>query len=235
MKGGPMIPGTPRRWDATGSENLDQLKISADSPSHNLTGGRWPEQARWHFCRTMVASWRWWRCPPADQGAGASWRCHETGGASVVVEASEEEEEKEEEEVEVKEEVKEEEVVASRSQEAADFIPAATSWTGLQVNFSQGSSSPCGFEIVHFPQAAFLSVVTYCYIGSFPTSPWKGHSGQVLQVSHNQGELYAIYQSFEFHFLWHQFFVCCNFAFFDCAMYCSFHIHFFLFKLSTII
>ena len=74
----------------------------------------------------------------------------------MVVEATEEEEEKEEEEVEVKEEVKEEEVVASRSQEAADFIPAATSWTGLQVNLSQGSSSPCGFEIVHFPRAAFL-------------------------------------------------------------------------------
>ena len=91
----------------------------------------------------------------------------------MVVEASEEEEKEkeEEEEVEVKEEVKEEEVVASRSQEAADFIPAATSWTGLQVNLSQGTSSPCGFEIVHFPQAAFLSVVTYCYIGSFPTSP----------------------------------------------------------------
>ena len=73
----------------------------------------------------------------------------------MVVEASEEEEEKEEE-VEVKEEVKEEEVVASRSQEAADFIPAATSWTGLQVNLSQGTSSPCGFDIVHFPRAAFL-------------------------------------------------------------------------------
>ena len=29
-------------------------------------------------CHQQVSWWRW--CPPADGGAGASWRCHETGG-----------------------------------------------------------------------------------------------------------------------------------------------------------